>query len=108
MGRCGVLWRAWLHVALPEAADVLHDNQLASGAKEREVGWWVIVAVANRVDTLTLSPELAGFLRQGAQARLILFDFAGLDEPGCRSVVGRAQPVLNDYGPRAPPLDRLH
>jgi len=27
---------------------------------------------------------------------------AGQDDPGSRSVVGRAQPVLNDDGPRSP------
>jgi hypothetical protein len=32
---------------------------------------------------------------------LIPFDFAGQDEPGCRSVVRRAQAVLNDHEPRA-------
>jgi hypothetical protein len=34
---------------------------------------------------------------------LMLFDFAGQDSVGCRSVVGRAQAVLNDHGPGASP-----
>jgi|SRR5215831_15198692 len=39
---------------------------------------------------------------------LIRFDFADIIPPGCKCVVARAQPVLNDHGLRASPLGRLN